>query len=68
MFLSDVSPRVGDFMQPDAVSVQADSSVYDAIQLIAEKQLRGLPVIDGERRCLGLLSAFKLSNYLFPSS
>lgn len=67
LFLSDVSPRVGDVMQRDAVSVPADSAVYDAIQLIAEKQLRGLPVIDGQKRCLGLLSAFKLSHYLFPS-
>ncbi|EEF60124.1 putative manganese-dependent inorganic diphosphatase [Pedosphaera parvula] len=67
VFLSDVSPRVADVMQRDAISVTADSAVYDAIQLIAEKQLRGLPVIDGNKRCLGLLSAFKLSHYLFPS-
>jgi manganese-dependent inorganic pyrophosphatase len=67
LFLSDVSPRVSDVMQRDAVAVMADSSVYDAIQLIAERQLRGLPVIDENKQCLGLLSAFKLSHYLFPS-
>jgi manganese-dependent inorganic pyrophosphatase len=67
VFMSDVSPRVSDFMQRDSVSVRADVAVYDAIQLIAEKQLRGLPVVDENNRCLGLLSAFKLSHYLFPS-
>jgi manganese-dependent inorganic pyrophosphatase len=66
VFLSDVSPRISDVMQRDAVTVRADSSVYDAIQLIAEEELRGLVVTDEEGQCLGLLSAFKLNNHLFP--
>ncbi len=66
MFLSDVSPRVQDVMQRDVVSVKADASVYDAIQLLAEKELRGLPVVDASNKCLGLLSAFRVSHYLFP--
>ena len=67
VFLSDVAPKVADVMQRDAVSVRAESSVYDALQLIADKQLRGLPVTDEKNHCLGLLSAFKLSHHLFPS-
>jgi manganese-dependent inorganic pyrophosphatase len=67
IFLSDVSPRVSDVMRRDAIYVKADVAIYDAIQLMAEKELRGLPVIDNENRCLGLLSAFKLCHYLFPS-
>jgi manganese-dependent inorganic pyrophosphatase len=67
VFLSDVSPRVTDVMQRDAVTVRADSAVYDAIQVIAEKELRGLAVADENHRCVGLLSAFKLSHYLFPT-
>ncbi len=67
IFLSDVAPKVADVMQRDAVSVRADSSVYDALQLIADKQLRGLPVVNEKNHCLGLLSAFKLSHHLFPS-
>lgn len=67
VFLSDVAPKVSDVMQRDAVSVRADSSVYDALQLIGDRQLRGLPVTDDKSHCLGLLSAFKLSHHLFPS-
>ena len=67
VFLTDLSPRVSDVMERDAVSVRADSAVYDAIQLIGERQLRGLPVTDENNRCVGLLSAFKLSHLLFPS-
>ncbi len=66
VFLSDVSPRVSDVMEHQAASVRADASVYDALHLIEEKQLRGLPVTDDQHRCLGLLSAFKISHHLFP--
>ncbi len=66
VFLSDVSPTVNDVMQRDGASVRSDSAVYDAIQLIDEKQLRGLPVVDEQRRCVGLLSTFKLNRHLFP--
>jgi manganese-dependent inorganic pyrophosphatase len=66
VFLSDVSPRVSDVMQRDGASVRSDSAVYDAIQLIDDKHLRGLPVVDENRRCVGLLSTFKLNRHLFP--
>jgi manganese-dependent inorganic pyrophosphatase len=66
VFLSDVSPRVSDVMEREVVSVRDDSSVYDAIQLIKGKRLRGLPVVDGQKRCLGLLSTFKITHHLFP--
>jgi manganese-dependent inorganic pyrophosphatase len=64
---TDVSPKVRDVMQAKVLSVRADSPVYDAIQLIDNKGLRGLPVTDAEHRCLGLLSAFKITSHLFPS-
>jgi manganese-dependent inorganic pyrophosphatase len=66
-FISDLSPRVSDVMESGVVSIMADSSVYEAVQLIEQKQMRGLPVIDSNCRCLGLLSAFKVLNHLFPS-
>jgi manganese-dependent inorganic pyrophosphatase len=66
VFFSDVSPRVSDVMQRNVISVHADSAIYDAILLIEQKQLRGLPVIDEQNRCLGLLSSSKISHHLFP--
>jgi hypothetical protein len=33
---------------------------------IDRKRMRGLPVVDFENRCLGLLSGWKVSQYLFP--
>ena len=66
VLLSDLSPRVSDVMQPNVVSVHADTPIYDAIQLIDRRRLRGLPVVDDHHRCVGLLNAFKIIHHLFP--
>ncbi len=65
-FFSDVSPRVADVMARNVISVSENASVYQAVNSIEKKHLRGLPVIDGEGRCIGLLSGFQISHYLFP--
>ncbi len=66
VLINDLSPRVSDVMEPRVISVRADSPIYDALQLIDKKRLRGLPVVDENNRCLGLLSAFMVSHHLFP--
>ncbi len=65
--MNDVSPRVHDVMETKVISVHADTPIYEAIQLIEHRRLRGLPVVDDQRRCLGLLNAFKITHQLFPS-
>ena len=67
VFIADLSPRVSDVMERNVVSVRRDSSAYDAIHLIERERLRGLPVIDEQNRCLGLLSAFRVCQQLFPA-
>ncbi len=64
--ITDLSPRVADVMESHVLSVRADSPVYDALQLIDQYRLRGLPVVDESGRCLGLLNAFMIGHYLFP--
>ncbi|HTE96190.1 MAG TPA: putative manganese-dependent inorganic diphosphatase, partial [Bradyrhizobium sp.] len=66
VLLSDLSPRVSDVMQPNVVSVHVDTPIYDAIQLIDRRRLRGLPVVDDRHRCVGLLNAYKIMHHLFP--
>jgi manganese-dependent inorganic pyrophosphatase len=67
VFIPDLSPRVSDVMERNVISVRRDSSAYDAIHLIERERLRGLPVIDENNRCLGLLSAFRVCQRLFPA-
>jgi manganese-dependent inorganic pyrophosphatase len=66
VLLSDLSPRVTDVMQPNVVSVHVDTPIYDAIQLIDRRRLRGLPVVDDRLKCVGLLNAYKIIHHLFP--
>ncbi len=65
-FLGDVSPKVEDVMETQIISVAHDSSIYHAMNWIEQQPIRGLPVVDAEDRCLGLLSGWKVSQYLFP--
>jgi len=66
VFFSDLSPRVNDVMQRDVISVPHETSLYDALALMEKERLRALPVLDDEKRFLGLLSYYKISHYLFP--
>jgi manganese-dependent inorganic pyrophosphatase len=65
-FMSDVSPTVTDVMDIEIISLDHHSSIYQAMNSIEQKSIRGLPVVDADNRCLGLLSGWKLSEYLFP--
>jgi len=66
-FFSDVRPRVSDAMQKRVVSARDDEPVYEAFARIGKKRFRGLPVVDGEGRCRGLISSFKISRHMFPA-
>ncbi|HEY0792746.1 MAG TPA: putative manganese-dependent inorganic diphosphatase [Chthoniobacterales bacterium] len=65
-FISDLTPRVSDVMETKVVSVAHQTSIYQAITSVEQQQLRALPVVDEDNRCLGLLSGWKMSQYLFP--
>lgn len=66
IFLTSVRPRIEDVMERDVISVGRDTPVYEAFTRIGEKKFRGLPVVDSEERCVGLISTFKISQHLFP--
>lgn len=66
-FVADVSPKISDVMEHGVLSVRPDSTAAEALRLMDEKNLRLLPVLDGARKCRGLLSLFKLSKFLFPA-
>jgi len=66
-FVADVSPKVRDVMHAGVFSVSPQAVVAEALGLMDEHNVRMLPVLDEERRCRGLLSLFKLSQFLFPS-
>jgi len=48
--------QIRDAMTKPAVSVTADTSVRRAVDLLVDRQLRAVPVVDGERRVVGILT------------
>jgi manganese-dependent inorganic pyrophosphatase len=67
VFVTDVSPRVRDVMHPNTIAVSPRTSVVEALGIMDERNIRVLPVLDQERRCIGLMSVFKASKFFFPS-
>ncbi len=67
VFVADVSPTVRDVMQSNVISVPPRTTAVEALATMDERNIRVLPVLDGNRRCLGLLSVFKASKFFFPS-
>src|SRR6478672_11482979 len=67
-FVADVSPKVRDVMQPQVLSVRPEATAAEALNLMDERNIRILPVLDEQQRCRGMLSLFKLSKFLFPAA
>jgi manganese-dependent inorganic pyrophosphatase len=66
VFMGNLAPRVEDVMERQVIRTREDAPIYDALNHIGENRFRGLPVVDAEERCLGLISSFKIGRYLFP--
>jgi manganese-dependent inorganic pyrophosphatase len=66
VFIADVYPRVEDVMERNVVSIHHAAPVYQAMTRFGEDKFRALPVVNDNRACVGILSAFKLGKYLFP--
>lgn len=49
-------PIVSDIMTPDPIVVSPETSLRDAIKLIAEHRISGLPVVNAEGKLVGVLS------------
>lgn len=50
------SARVRDAMTPDPVAVREDDDVRDAVQVMSQRQVRRLPVVDSRGKLTGIIS------------
>lgn len=55
--------EAADFMQRDIVTVAPDDTLRDALALMTENHVTGLPVMDGTSRCIGLITSSDILNY-----
>ena len=54
---------VADYMQRDVVTVSPDDSLREALDLMTGNHVTGLPVMNGDSRCVGLITSSDILNY-----
>ena len=52
--------RVQDVMSRDVVTIRAEDSIHEALELIVENRVAALPVVNAKGKCVGMLSATDL--------
>jgi manganese-dependent inorganic pyrophosphatase len=65
-FVADVSPKVRDVMGRNLVNVLPDTPIVEALATMDENNIRVLPVLDENKRCEGMVSVFKISQFYLP--
>jgi CBS domain-containing protein len=48
--------KIRDVMTTDVVTVRPDSPLRDLARVLSERGISGLPIVDGEGRCIGVVS------------
>ena len=52
--------RVKEFLTRELVTLSADDSMHEALELMGENRVSALPVVDKKNRCVGILSTVDL--------
>ncbi len=55
--------RAADIMQRDLIVVRPSDSLLQALDLMTENHVTGLPVVDAHSHCVGVISATDILNY-----
>jgi CBS domain-containing protein len=56
-----MSKTVAEVMTTDLVTVSPDTSLQEAIQILAERKISGLPVVDAQGKLVGIISETDLT-------
>jgi CBS domain-containing protein len=65
--LRQTARKVSDVMTSDPVTIRPQASLSEAARLMARRNLKRLPVIDGDKRLVGMLSRFDILTALAAS-
>ena len=57
--------RAKDVMSTDVISVKEDDPIFDAVKLLVENNISGLPVVDDDMKLTGILSEKDLVNLFY---
>jgi manganese-dependent inorganic pyrophosphatase len=65
LLLTDVYPRLRDTMDGEPAVVPADAPLLQALDLMRQRDIRMLPVVDGDNRPIGALILKRLTEHVF---
>ncbi len=57
--------KAKDIMTEDVVSVKKDTPIYEAVDILAENQIAGIPVVEDDMTLIGILSEKDVLSLLF---
>jgi CBS domain-containing protein len=57
--------KARDVMTPNPVTVRPDSPLTEAVRLLMDYQISGLPVVDGEKRLVGMITEKDMLRILY---
>ena len=60
-------PKAKDLMTKSVVSVKRDTPIYDALKVMSDKNITGVPVVDDDMALLGILSEKDALSLLYDS-
>jgi predicted transcriptional regulator len=58
--------RVKDVMTRDIITIKPSTGIREIYKIFCEKQIGGMPVVDGENKLLGMVTKTELLNVLIP--
>ncbi|GGA62091.1 CBS domain-containing protein [Ornithinibacillus halotolerans] len=60
--------KIKDFMIPDVISVKEQTTVKELLELLVEKKIGGVPVVNEDNTLVGVISDGDVIRYLKPNS
>ena len=60
--------QVKDIMTTDVVTVSPESTIDEAVSLLLDHQVSGLPVVDEQRRLLGVISEIDIIDLVYETA
>jgi len=59
---------IGQIMTKDVISIGIKTPVFEAIRILVEKEISGLPVVDENKKLLGIITEKDLLKMLFEEA
>jgi CBS domain-containing protein len=58
--------KIKDYMTKNVITVTPATSIYDVYKLLAEKQIGGVPVVNKDKKLLGIVTKTEILNVFLP--